>query len=243
MASRKHPLHLLLLAGLALGGLDARTARAAVEEGQRQVIIARGTGEVHARPDSVRVDVGVEAQSATLDEARTAVSGPMERVLAALKALNLPGLTLETRNIRFSPVYGSSRDNRPPSIIGYSGSNHVLVTAPNAPEAELASRAGRIVDAALGAGANNVGSIDFFLFDPSEAEDEALTLAVHNAESDAQTIARAAGVSLAGPTWIEEASAARSPRGLTLEAAMVSAPIEVGDLVIQSSVTAKFGLH
>ena len=76
----------------------------------------------------------------------------------------------------------------------------MLVTAPSAPEAELAARAGRIVDAALAAGANNVGSIDFFLADPSEAEDQALTLAVHNAESDAQTIALAAGVTLAGPS-------------------------------------------
>ena len=243
MASRKHPMHLLLLAGLSLGGLAALPAHAAADDGARSVIIARGTGEVHARPDSVRVDVGVETQSATIEEARTTVSGAMDRVLAALKAADLPGLTLETRSVRFTPILGVTRDNRPPSIIGYSGSNHVLVTAPNAPDAELAARAGRIVDTALGAGANSVGSIDFFLVDPSAAEDQALTLAVHNAGDDAETIARAAGVTLAGPVWIEEASAARAPRGMALEAAMVSTPIEVGDLVIQCSVTAKYAFR
>ncbi len=243
MSSRKS----LLVAALALGGLAAVPAHAAPDDpqapGGRSVIIARGTGEVRVQPDSVHVDVGADAQAATLDEAKSRVSAAMGKVLDALRALPSPGVTLETRAIRFSPVYASGKDGRAPAIIGFSAANRVLVTARDIPPADLAARAAQIVDAALDAGANDVGGLDFFLADPSSSEDEALTLAVQNAESDAQTMARAAGVTLAGLVWIEEGSASRAPRSFTLEAAAVSTPIAVGDITIESSVTARYAFR
>jgi uncharacterized protein YggE len=239
MSSRKYQKH-LLLACLVLGGIALSPADAAANETPRSLIVAQGTGEVRVRPDSVRVDVGVEAQAATLDEARSQVGGAMGHVLDALHGLGVPDLTIETREIQFSPVYGAPNGNHPPSIVGYSASNHVLVTSTHAPQDELAARSAHIVDAALAAGANSVGAVEFFLADATQAEDQALTLAVQNAESDAHTMARAANVTIVGPVWIEEASATRVPRALALVAATVSTPIEIGDIPIQVSVTAKF---
>jgi uncharacterized protein YggE len=244
MLSRKQPRTFVLfaLALGALGGLAAVPAHAAVEATHTE-IVARGSGEVHARPDSVRVDVGVEAEATTLDEVRTTVDGAMEKVIRALKAMDVGGIAIETRSIHFSPVYGPPRDNRPQAIVGYTGSNHVLVTAEDVPDKELAARSARIVDTALAAGANNVGAIDFYLADPSEAEDKALTLAVQSAESDARTMAKAADVTLAGPVSIEENSPSRGPRALVLAVPMVATPVEVGDIVIQVSVTAKYAFR
>jgi len=242
MVSRNSLKHPLLIAALALGALAAVPAHAAPEDaGNRSVIIARGSGEVRVRPDSVHIDVGTDAQAVTLDDAKSNVSAAMGKVLDALRAL--PGLTLETRTIRFSPVYSSAKEGRAPSIVGFTASNRVLVTAQNIPQADLAARAARIVDVALQSGANDVGGLDFFLADPSQAEDEALTLAVQSAASDAQTIAKAAGVSLAGLVWLEEGSAAHAPRSFSLEAAAAATPIAVGDISIESSVTAKYAFH
>jgi uncharacterized protein YggE len=57
-------------------------------------------------------------------------------------------------------------------------------------------------------------------------------------------MARAAHVTITGPVFLEEASATRVPRALTMAAApLASTPVEVGDIVIQSSVTAKFGFR
>jgi hypothetical protein len=240
MFSRKHPRHLVLTAGLLLGGIAPAHA---AEDTERSLIVAQGTGEVHVRPDSVRVDVGVDAQAATMEQARRQVSTAMAHVLDALHRLDLPDLTLSTRQIRFNPVYSTPTEGHPQVITGFAASNHVLVTAKHAPEDALADQSAHIVDAALTAGANDVGSVDFFLADPSHAEDEALTLAVQNAEKDAQTMAQAAHVTITGPTWIEQGSASGVPRGVLLEAALVSTPIEVGDIVIQSSVTAKFAFR
>jgi uncharacterized protein YggE len=209
------------------------------------LIVARGNGEVRVRPDAVHVDLGVEARDASLEEARRQVSTAMQHVLDAIKRLELPDVAIETRQISFNPVYSSPRDGSAPAITGFSASNHVQVTARSIPDEDLAARAARIVDAGLSAGANNVTGIDFFLADSSHAEDEALTLAVQHAESDAQTMAKAAHVIIIGPTWIEESYAGPMPRamGMAMAAPMVATPIEVGDLVIQSNVTAKFAFR
>jgi uncharacterized protein len=249
MPSRKYPRHLHLVAALtfgALGGLALTPAPAQADDdtGTRSVIIARGSGEVQVQPDSVHVDVGAEAQATTLDDARTQVSTAMAHVLDAFHRLDgVPHLTLETRQIRFSPLYAPASNNKPPAIVGYTASNHVVVTVERAPAGQLSATSARLVDVALDAGANNVGSVEFYLADPSGPEQQALTLAVQNAAADAQTMARAAGVTLAGPLSIEEDSASRAPRSFAMEAAMVSTPVAVDDITISSNVTAHYAFH
>jgi uncharacterized protein YggE len=233
----------LLAGALALAGI-LFTVRAAADDGaDRSVIVTRGTGEVRARPDSVRVEVGTDAQAPTLDQAREQVSGAVTRVVTALRGLGIADLTLETEDLRFNPVYAAPKEGEAPSIVGYAASNRVLVTTKHAMDADLSTRAARIVDAALAAGANEIGGLDFFLADSTSAENQALTLAVQNAARDADIMARAAHVTITGPVFLEEASAARVPRALTMAAPLASTPVEVGDIVIQSSVTAKFGFR
>jgi uncharacterized protein len=249
MSPAKHLKHPLLVAALALGGLALAPAPAAASDsGTRSVIISHGSGEVRVQPDSVHIDLGAEAQAASLDEATSQVSTAMQRVLDAVHRLELSGLTLETRTVRLTPVYAPPKDGHPQSIVGYSAANHVIVTEKSAPEDQLAAYASQIIDAAVGAGANSVGDPEFFLADPSQVEDEALTLAVQNAESDAHTIAKAASVTIVGLMAIEEASASRAPRSLVMSMQamsvaapmLASTPIEIGDITIESDVTAKY---
>jgi len=129
MSPRTHHKHPLLVAALALGALAVAPAHAAAaEHGGRSVIVTQGAGEVLVKPDSVHIDIGAETQADTLDDAMREVNAKMQRVLDALKALDLSELTIETRTVRFTPVYAPPREGRPPSIAGYSASNHILVT-------------------------------------------------------------------------------------------------------------------
>jgi hypothetical protein len=247
MSSRKILKHSFVVAALALVGPALAPAPAAADDvsdsAAQAVITTHGSGEVDVRPDSVRVDVGVEAQAATLEQARTQANAAMTRAIAALRSLNLPDLTISTRQLRFSPVYAPPKNDMPPSIIGYSASNHVTVTSQNASIDELPARAARIVDTAMNAGANNVGSIEFYLADPSTAEDEALARAVENARHDAEVMARAAGVTLGALASMEEATALRVPRMYALAASAPATPIEVGSITISSDVTARFSFR
>jgi uncharacterized protein YggE len=145
-------------------------------------------------------------------------------------------------------MYAPPQPNKAPSISGFSASNHVLVTLKSVAPDKLAAVAARVVDAALGGGADTLGGVDFFLADPSEAEDLALTRAVHNAGSDAEVIAKAAGVKLTGIVSVDEASASRVPRFLPLDTmaysgAATSTPIEIGEISVTSEVTAKYAFQ
>ena len=242
MSSRKQRRHRLLVAGLLLGALAVPAVPATADglDATRAVIVAQGTGEVHVRPDSIRVTLSVEAQGATPDAATSQVNTAMSAVLDALHQVALPGLAIETQQVQFGPVYGG---NNQQTITGFSASNQIQVTLQTVAEEELAADAAEIVDAALHAGANRLAGVEFFRADPSEAEDRALTLAVQNARRDAETMARAAGVTLTGPVSIEAASASRVPLiGGSFEAA-VSTPIEAPTLDVQANVTVRYGFE
>jgi uncharacterized protein YggE len=244
MSPRKYLKQLGLLAGLALGGAALAPSSAAADDTAQdaQLIVVQGSGEVRVRPDSLRVDVGVEARAATVDAAREKVNASMHRVIDAVKALDIPELTVETRILNVSPVYATRPSDQPPAIVGYSASNHVAVTVRNAPVDELGERGSRIIDVALGAGANEVGGIDFFLADPTAAEEEALAAAVRDAQRDAETIARAAGVTLGPLYFVEESPGMRVVPRARIQT-ITSTPVEVEDIVVQNSVTAKYSFH
>jgi uncharacterized protein YggE len=242
MSARKYLKQLGLLAGLALGGVVLAPQGAAADDspGDARLIVVQGSGEVRVRPDSLRVDVGVASSAPTVGQAREKVNATMRRVIDAARALGIPGLTVETRILNVTPVYDSRPSGEPPSIVGYSASNHVAITSRSAPVDELGERGSRIIDAALDAGANNVGGIDFFLDDPTPSQDEALADAVRDAQRGAEVIARAAGVTLGPLTSVEESPGMRVvPRAVRL-GAIPSTPVEVEDIVVQSNVTAKF---
>jgi hypothetical protein len=243
MSSRKTFQHLALLAGLALGGALLAPSGAAADEMRSDdppLIIVRGTGEVRVHPDSLSLDVGVEARAATLDQARGQVNSAMRSVIDAIRALNVPGLTLDTKILQVNPVYATRRSDQPPAIVGYTASNHVVVNVERLPIAELGDRASRLIDTAVTAGANSVGQLEFYLADPTPANDEALAAAVRDARRQADTIASAAGVHVGDVYSVEEQPVMRVvPRALTVQP-VAATPIEVEDIVVDSNVTAKY---
>jgi hypothetical protein len=245
MSPRKYLKHLVLLTGLSVGGVTAGAPGARADDAtcDAQLIVVHGAGAAHVRPDSLRVDLGVEVRAATLDQAREQAGRTAGKVIDAVRATGIANLTLETKVLQVNPIYAPHRADQPPSIVGFAASNHVLVTLREAPVAELGDRGSRLIDAAMTAGANSIGGLDFFLADPAAAQDEALSAAVLDAQHDAEIIARAAGVTLGALRGVETGSGGRIvPRSVTLESA-VSTPIEVEDLVVTSNVTARYAFE
>jgi len=82
-------------------------------------------------------------------------------------------------------------------ITAYQASNSVQVTAG-------IGKSGELVDAAVGAGANNVDGPNLDTADKSSLYDQALKQALGDAKGKAQAIADAAGLTLgAGSGWLE----------------------------------------
>jgi uncharacterized protein len=226
---------LVLLGAALLAGCATTGATAPGDSG----IAVTGTGRVAVRPDLAVVDVGVEARAARLADATDEVNRGMREVLARVKALGVADADIRTTVFRVEPV----SDPRQPAetsarIIGYRVLNVVEVRARDV------DRVGPIVDAAVGAGANVVGQIQFRLADPSRAEAEARRLAMQDAAETARQTAAAAGVRLGRLLATTEAPTYQpysGGRAVMMSAA--GAPVEAGQLEVVVNVNARYAIE
>ena len=103
-------------------------------------------------------------------------------------------------------------------------------------------RVGDVLDRAIGAGANDVGGVQFDHADLSKTLDAARTAALADAHRKAEIYARAAGLTLGSVSWvIEEQANAPQPRVLGARmAASAGVPIAAGEDTLEVRVTVGF---
>jgi hypothetical protein len=164
----------------------------------------------------------------------------MNRVVAALKSAGVPDRAVQTSQLSLTPQYAYA-EGQPPRLSGYESSNQVTVT-----ENDL-SRLGRLADAVVTAGANNVGDIAFGLANPVAAENLARVAAVKALEDKARLYADAAGYRIGRLVNLSEGGGAEppSPRPMMALAAARNAtptPVSPGELDIKVSVSGLFEL-
>ena len=156
------------------------------------VIEVTGAGEAKAIPDRALVYVGVQTKGRT-----AAIAGQENARLATaiLQAVRTAGVAREqigTMNYSVQPSYRYYPDGRKPELTGYDASNTVRV------EVRSLDLVGKVIDAALGAGANNINGISFFTAQMDSVRREAMAAATVDARLSAEVMARAAGGSLGG---------------------------------------------
>jgi uncharacterized protein YggE len=202
-------------------------------------VMTTGEGEARIAPDRATLYVGVQTRAAT---AATAAAENARRQRAILDTLRVTGLAadqLSTINYNVTPEMQYDRAGGAPRVTGYVVSNTVRA------DIRRLDDVGRVIDAALAKGANQVSSLEFFASNTDEARRSALAGAVAKARADADAIARAAGGSLGA---LLEASTVFQPVR-PFEVAMRSAavgqlaaptPIEPGQQVIRATVTARW---
>lgn len=200
-----------------------------------------GTATVAVRPDRVRASFAVETRAKVAGEASAQNAALMDAVMRALRASGIPGLEIETFGYSLRPEYVWSEPSRSQVIDGYTAVNHVRVSA-----SEVAA-AGRLVDAAIRAGANRVSSLAFEASDTGSAREEALASAVRSATAQARIMATALGRTLGAPLEVRGGAQIPSPRGgpeiaFMRAADAVETPIEAGDVSVSASVTIRFAL-
>lgn len=160
------------------------------------ILSVSGEGEVRAVPDQAQLSAGVVTHGKTAAEALAANSTAMNSVFAALKKRGVPEKSITTSNFSVNPQYPPYRQDAPQEdrtrIIGYEVSNQVTVILDDV------SKVGATLDALVASGANQAGGVSFTIRDPKPLMKEAREEAVKEAVAKAQTLAKAAGVTL-GP--------------------------------------------
>ncbi len=144
------------------------------------------TGEVSRVPDVAIISAGVQTRSATATGAISQNASRMERVRAALKAAGIADRDIQTSNISLNPEY-RYQENQPPQLVGYTASNQVNVRFRDIRDT------GRILDALVAEGANQINGPSLTIDKPEAALDEARANAITVGRTRAELYARAMG--------------------------------------------------
>lgn len=230
---------LLATAAIALSA-SAASAQAPTPQPPPQVTVS-ARGEVQVTPDRARVQLGVETQAKTAAAAATENNRKQAAILAAIRNLGIPASAISTMGYNVFPVERYDQATRRSVIDGYRVSNIVQV------EVEKIEQAGPVIDAALGAGANRVAGLDFYVKDAAKARQEALTKAVSSAREQANVAAAAAGGVIAdllelGVMDFEQPGPRPmiQMRAVKAEADMASAPISEGTTTVSVQVMTRW---
>ncbi len=144
-----------------------------------------GRGETKISPDRANIQISVQTRAATAGAAGAANATRQRAVLDALRKLGLSDDQLSTANYTVYPEY-RYEPNRNPTIIGYSATNTIVA------EVRDLTKVGAVIDAALGAGANLISSLNFYASNTQQARQAAITAAIQVARAEAEVGARAA---------------------------------------------------
>ena len=203
-------------------------------------ISVTGEATVSVAPDQAMIDGGVTSDAKTAREAADANNAAMAKVLAALKGAGLDEKDYQTSRLSLQPKYAQDRNGSGPNTInGYRASNHVTIKVRDV------TKVASVIDVLVGAGANEIGGINFVVSQASKVLDEARDKAVADARRKAEIYAKAAGVSLGEPISISEEGSAPVPMYRSKMAAPMAAsgaPVAQGEETLSVGVSVSWGI-
>lgn len=175
----------------------APAARAQGQEEQKPPsIVVNGEGVVRAAPDRAFVTVSVESRDKKPSEAQRETAAAMDAVRKKLAAAGVKDDQIKTVAYDLQLEYDWDQGRR--IARDYLSRDAIEVRLD-----DVAS-VGKIIDAAVSAGATNVGGVRFDLKERDALEREALRLAVDDARARAEAAATGAGVRVGPVLRIEE---------------------------------------
>jgi uncharacterized protein len=189
---RRTPFTAAITAGLLL----AAPARA--QTVPPAMISVTGEAIISVPPDLAQIDGGVTSEAKTAREASDANNAAMGKVLLALKGAGIDEKDFQTSRLSLQPQNAPNRTNGPPVIVGYRASNRVTIRLRDV------TKVANVIDTLVGAGANDIGGINFMVSQASKLLDDAREKAIADARRKAEIYAKAAGVTLGAPISISE---------------------------------------
>lgn len=208
----------------------------------RNILTVTGTHEMQVAPDEATITFSVVTDDMSAQVASQENADLMNAVITALRAKGVAASDIETIDIYLNKLTEWDSVRQRSVDKGYQQTATVRVTTTKLDDA------GAILDAAIGAGANNVQDVSFSLTPKSQAEykEQALTAAAQVAKAKAQTLASASGASLGRITSLSENSYDYQPyyyntRAVMLEAAVDKAPTPISPQKVSISVSVSIG--
>ncbi len=237
----------LMAATLMLGTILTAAPAAAQQSTITQTIAGTrldvtATGEVTRVPDVAIITAGVVSRSTTASGALQDSADRMSRVLAALKRAGVEERDVQTSNVSLNPEYRYP-ENQSPQLVGYTASNSVSIRFRDI------RNSGKILDALVGQGANQINGPTLTVDKPEAALDEARAKAIAIGRARAELYARSLGLRVVRVVSVNE-SGGYAPPPPPMPVAMyaraerdASTSIQPGEQKLQVSLAMTFELQ
>jgi uncharacterized protein len=228
------PLVLLATAVLAVAAFAGigRPEAARGDTATPNTVTTLGHGVITIAPDQATVTAGVHTQAASASAALAENARLMNSVVAALKAAG--GQELQTQEVSLYP-----QTDQQGQVTAYVADNSVSA------KTKIAD-AGALIDAAVGAGANTVSGPSLSIADSDARYRDALGLAVADARSKAEALAKAGGFGVGQVSVVTE-QGANNPtpvfQAVGAAAKTDSTPVEPGTQDVTADVVVTFAIR
>ena len=187
-------------------------------------IAVSGKASVSLPEDQATFSVTVQEQGSSAAVALSSDDQVMGKVLSALQNAGATQSDIATSGLSVYPQYDRQKLN------DFEASNTVQVKVTTL--ADL----GAWIDAAVNAGATNVGSVSLTASNAKSVEDQALAQAMADAKQKAAALAQSGDLTLGTVQSISEQSSSPVPEPIFAATSLASTPIEAGNQTVTVTV-------
>lgn len=195
-----------------------------------------GNGKVMAPANAVQLQIAVITKGNDVTDAQKENAVIMNRVIQSLLNLGIPRENIQTAVYTVSPTYDYIEGKQ--VFSGFEITNAITVKI-----SEI-NQVGAVIDTAVQNGANRLSSLQFTVENSDYYYQQALSLALQNAQLKARTIADTMQLSLhPHPIEILEEGTSIPPvlyKSVVMAEQFVSTPIEQGQMTISATVRVTF---
>jgi uncharacterized protein YggE len=221
---------------LAVAAGTLLAAPALAQSGPPPMISVTGEATISVAPDLAEIDGGVTTEAKTAREASDANNAAMGKVLLALKGAGVDEKDFQTSRLSLQPQNAPNRTG-PSSIVSYRANNRVTIRLRDV------TKVASVIDTLVGAGANELGGINFMVSQASKLLDDAREQAIADARRKAEIYAKAVGVTLGAPLGIsEEGSPGPMPFRKMVGGMAAAAPVAQGEETLRVTVNVSWAI-
>ncbi|MFC2027151.1 SIMPL domain-containing protein [Chloroflexota bacterium] len=243
----------ILIAAVAIVSMaGCGSDEAAIDEGaivvntnpQQTGIWVNGEGKVMATPDLAEINLGVESEANTVNEAQSQAAASMDAVISTLQESGIDEKDIQTSRFSIYPVRKWDDNGDEYILVGYRVTNTVYVKIRDL------DKVGDIIDSVAIAGGDftRIEGINFSVEDPTPFKDEARDKAFTQAKDKADQLATLSGLTLGEVTYVTETSYYASTVRMSADSfgglapGEVNTPISPGEQEISVSIQVAFDI-
>jgi uncharacterized protein YggE len=199
-------------------------------------VTASGEAVIMAEPDQAEIDIGVVTQARNAPDAARENAERLSRVVAEVKTILGKADEVKTASYSLTPNYRYPQGGKP-EITGYTATNILRM------KTNILENVGKLIDAAMQSGANNINRLLFTLKDEQSAQLRALRIASQKAKAKADEMAAALDLRIIKVLSVVEGERGFRPIPMPQLRAQMEAmpaaptPVEAGTIEVRSSVT------